>query len=72
LDGTVTKEVTIPDGPTVWSAYKLLGDLKSQSTVRVEAAFDPKKIAALGDKLIEAGAREKLLATPRSSRLTSI
>jgi hypothetical protein len=61
--GTVTKEV-IPDGPTVWSAYKLLGDLKSQSTVRVEMAFDPKKIAALGDKLIEAGARDKLLANP--------
>jgi hypothetical protein len=38
--------------------------LKSQNTVRVEAAFDPKKIAALGDKLIEAGARDKLLSNP--------
>jgi hypothetical protein len=62
-DGTVTEEI-VSDGPTVWAAYKTLGDLKSQSTVRVEMAFDPKKIAALGDKLIEAGARDKLLSNP--------
>lgn len=62
-----TKEVNgekVPDGPSVWVAYKQLGDIKSQSTVRTEFAFDPKRIAGLVDKLSEAGARDKLLSNP--------
>lgn len=58
------KEVIVPDGPTVWHAYKLLGDLKSQGTVRIPFAFDPKKIVGLMEALSEAGAREKLLGNP--------
>jgi hypothetical protein len=59
----VTEEI-VPDGPNVWKAYKVLGDLKSQGTVRIEFAFDPKKIAGLVDKLSEAGARDKLINNP--------
>lgn len=58
------KTFTVPDGPSVWTAYKLLGDVKSQSAVRVEFAFDPKKIAGLVEKLSESGAREKFLTNP--------
>lgn len=61
--GQVTKE-TVPDGPSIWHAYKLLGDIKSQNTVRLPFAFDAKKIIGLTDSLSEAGARDKLLNNP--------
>lgn len=61
--GNVTKEV-VPDGPTVWAAYKQLGDIKSQMTVRLPFAFDPKKVMGLTDSLSEAGARDKLIGNP--------
>lgn len=55
---------TVNDGISLWHAYKTLGDIKSQKTVRLEFAFDPKKILGLVEKLSEAGARNKLLGNP--------
>lgn len=52
------------DGVSIWHAYKMLGDIKSQLTVRLPFAFDPKKILSLTESLSEAGAREKLIGNP--------
>jgi hypothetical protein len=52
------------EGASIWDVYKKLGDLKSQGTVRLDPAFDAKKIAALTERLSEAGAREALLSNP--------
>lgn len=52
------------DGISIWHAFKLLGDLKSQTTVRLPFAFDAKKIIGLTESLSEAGARDKLLNNP--------
>jgi hypothetical protein len=58
------KGETVSDGISVWDAYKKLGDIKSQSTVRLPFAFDAKKILGLTEALSEAGARGKLLSNP--------
>lgn len=58
------KGETVSDGISLWMAWKKLGDMKSQGTVRLPFAFDPKKILSLTESLSEAGAREKLMGNP--------
>jgi hypothetical protein len=43
---------------TVWQVYKKLADMKSEATNRPHMAFDPRRIAAIVDKLNEEGARK--------------
>jgi hypothetical protein len=58
------KGETVSDGHSLWHAYKLLGDIKSQGTVRLPFAFDPKKILGLVESLSEAGARDTIMRNP--------
>lgn len=45
-----------------WASYEALAEVKKNSTTRVDLAFDAKRIAAIAEKLQEAGAADKFLS----------
>jgi hypothetical protein len=44
-----------------WASYEALAEIKKNSATRLDAAYDPKRIAALAEKLQEEGAASKFV-----------